>query len=72
MVKVVTDSVSDLPNDVAKEMGIAIVPLYVHFGSEAYKDGVDLSTEEFYHKLEASSTLPTTSAPAPGIFNHRI
>jgi DegV family protein with EDD domain len=68
MVKVFTDSVSDLPNDVANEMGITIVPLYVHFGSEAYKDGVDLSAEEFYHKLEASSTLPTTSAPSPGLF----
>jgi len=68
MVKIVTDSVSDLPNEVAKELDIAVIPLYVHFGSEEYKDGVDLSTEEFYHKLEAGSILPTTSTPPSGLF----
>lgn len=68
MVKLVTDSVSDLPPEVAKKMGITVIPLNVHFGVEAYKDGVELSPDEFYHKLETASTLPTTSAPAPGVF----
>lgn len=67
MVKLVTDSVSDLPSEVVKDMGMTVIPLNGHFGTEAYKDGVELSTEEFYHKLETSSTLPTTSAPAPGL-----
>jgi len=68
VVKLVTDSVSDLPPEVAKEMDITVVPLNVHFGTETYKDGVELSTEEFYHKLDNSPVSPTTSAPAPGLF----
>jgi len=65
-VKIVTDSTADLPHKVAQELGIAVVPLYVRFGSEAYRDGVDLSTEEFYRKLASSKTLPSTAAPSPG------
>ena len=66
MVKIVTDSVSDVPPKVAQELGITILPLYVHFGSESYRDGVDLSTEEFYHKLISSKTFPITSVSSPG------
>ena len=68
MVKIVTDSASDIPAEVAEELGIAIVPLYVRFGSEVYRDRVDLSTEEFYRKLITSRTFPTTAAPGPGDF----
>jgi DegV family protein with EDD domain len=68
MVKLVTDSASDLSAEVAKELEITVVPLHVQFGSETYKDRVDLSPEEFYHKLEHSSALPTTAAPSPGMF----
>jgi len=68
MVKVVTDSVSDLPPQVVKDLGIEIIPLNVHFGTETYKDGVDLTAEEFYRKLENCSTLPKTSAPSSGLF----
>ncbi len=67
-VRVVTDSVSDIPPDIAKELGITIMPLYVRFGTEVYRDGVDLTTDEFYHKLIKSTTLPTTAAPSPGEF----
>jgi DegV family protein with EDD domain len=62
-VKVITDSVSDLPVSVAQEWGITIIPQYTLFGNEAYRDGVDLTTEEFYRRLVSSSVLPTTSAP---------
>ncbi|MGQ9631417.1 MAG: DegV family protein [bacterium] len=68
MVKIVTDSVSDIPSEAAQELGITVVPLYVHFGTEVYRDRVDLSTEEFYRKLAHSQILPTTSAPGPGVF----
>lgn len=67
-VKIVTDSVSDLPAEITRELGITTIPLYVHFGAETYKDGVDLTTEEFYRKLETCSTLPKTSAPGAGVF----
>ena len=68
VVKLVTDSVSDLPPEVAKDLEITVIPLNVQFGCETYKDRVDLTAEDFYHKLERSSTLPTTSAPGPGFF----
>jgi len=69
MVKIVTDSTSDLSLDLAQEFGITIVPLNVHFGpDEVYRDRVDLSMEEFYRKLVSSKTVPTTSTPSPGAF----
>jgi DegV family protein with EDD domain len=67
-VKIVTDSTSDMPPDVAKELGITVVPLYIHFGSDSYRDGVDLSTDDFYPRLVASEIIPTTSAPPASAF----
>jgi DegV family protein with EDD domain len=67
-VRVVTDSTSDLPPGVAAELGITVVPAQVEFGEQVYRDGIDLTTEEFYRKLETSPVLPKTSPPAPGAF----
>jgi DegV family protein with EDD domain len=64
-VKIITDSTSDMPAEVAKELGITVIPLYVHFGNEAYRDGVDLTTDDFYKRLTTEKTNPTTSTPAP-------
>jgi len=69
VVRIVTDSVSDIPADVAQQLRIAIVPLYVRFGSEVYRDGVELSNSDFYRKLVTSRRLPTTSAPSPRDFS---
>jgi DegV family protein with EDD domain len=68
MVKLVTDSVSDLPPEVAKELDITVIPLHIQFGNDTYKDRVDLSAEEFYDRLQHSSVLPSTAAPSPGVF----
>jgi DegV family protein with EDD domain len=67
-VAIVTDSTSDLTPRIVEELDITVVPLNVHFGTETYKDGIDLTTEEFYRRLPASKVLPTTSAPSPGEF----
>lgn len=67
-VKIVTDSTSDVTPEIASELGITVVPMYVHFGTEAYRDGVNLTTEEFYQKLIHSETLPVTAAPGSAIF----
>ena len=67
-VKIVTDSTSDLSPQVVKELGITVVPLYVNFGTESYRDGIDLTSKEFYDKLVSSETLPTTSVPSIGNF----
>lgn len=68
MVGIVTDSASDVPRELARELGITVVPLNVHFGTETYKDGVDLTAEDFYSMLVTAPKLPTTSAPGPGVF----
>lgn len=67
-VRVVTDSTADLPPRLCRELGIVVVPLTVFFGDEAYRDGVDLSAEDFYRKLTSSPSLPKTSQPAAGAF----
>jgi DegV family protein with EDD domain len=67
-VRVVTDSVADLPPQVAQELGITVVPINVRFGTEVYRDGIDLTTEEFYQRLKDSKTLPVTSVPTPATF----
>jgi DegV family protein with EDD domain len=66
LVRIVTDSTSDLPPAVAKELGITVVPLSVHFGDKTYKDGVDLSPDQFFSILTTSSVHPTTSQPSAG------
>lgn len=68
MVKIVTDSTADIPEELAAELGITVVPCNVHFGLETYRDGIELSKGEFYARLKTSPTLPTTSAPATGLF----
>jgi len=65
---VVTDSTSDLPADWSKRYAIEVVPLKVLFGQETFRDGVDMTSDQFFTRLAASSSLPTTSAPSPGEF----
>ena len=62
---ILTDSISDLPPRIVQELGITVVPLRISFGAESYRDGVDLTADEFYEKLQKSPHFPTTSAPAP-------
>ena len=67
-VAIVTDSVADLPPQVAEEFGITVVPLVVRFGTDLYRDGLDLSPDEFYERLRGSKALPATSVPPPVAF----
>jgi DegV family protein with EDD domain len=67
-VKIVADTTSDLPFEVAKELGITVVSLYVHFGTDSYRNGVDMTTDQFYDKLVQTKILPTTSVPSPATF----
>ena len=68
-VAVITDSASDMAPARAAELGIAIVPLVVNFGSETFRSGVDLSTEEFWRRMTApDAPFPTTAACSPGDF----
>jgi DegV family protein with EDD domain len=67
-VRIVTDSLGDIPSALAKELGITVIPLNVHFGTQTFRDGVDLTAERFYEKLASSKILPTTTVPPPGVF----
>jgi DegV family protein with EDD domain len=69
-VRIVTDSTADLPPDVVKDLGIAIVPVYVRFGQTSFRDGIDISREDFYERLVSSPVHPTTSQPTPADFAH--
>jgi DegV family protein with EDD domain len=66
--RIVTDSASDIPREVAQKLGISIVPLTVSFGKKVYRDGVDLNAGEFYSKLAQAKALPKTSQPSIGNF----
>lgn len=67
-VRVVTDSACDLPDDLVERLGIEIVPLTIRFGDEELIDRKELTTGEFWRRLQASSVLPETAAPSPGAF----
>ena len=65
MVKIVTDSVSDISAEMAQELDITVLPILVRFGEEVYRDGVDISTEQLYQKLMSRKDFPHTAVPAP-------
>ncbi|MFC2016167.1 DegV family protein [Chloroflexota bacterium] len=67
-IKIVTDSTSDLPPRLAEELGITVVPVYVHFGDKVYRDRVDISEDEFYQRLQSDPIHPTTEPPTPQDF----
>lgn len=68
-VKIVTDSSSDIPLELAKKLGIAVVPVYIYFGDKAYKDGVDIGPDELYKRLVEGPVYPTTTQPIPADFS---
>ena len=65
---VVLDSTADLPDPSARHPNWRVVPLYVQFGTETFRDYVDLSPEEFYSRLRAGRDHPRTSQPTPADF----
>jgi DegV family protein with EDD domain len=65
---IVLDSTADLPDAADRFPNWRVVPLYVRFGDESLRDGVDIDAEEFYERLRGSSDFPTTSQPTPGDF----
>jgi len=68
-VAIVTDSVSDMPPDVAASYGITVVPLIVSFGSESFRPNVNMTTAEFWTRMTApDAPFPTTAACSAGDF----
>lgn len=68
MIRIITDSSSDITIEEAKQLGVEVVPLHVIFGNDVYMDGVDITHDEFYKKLEECEELPKTSQMNPAGF----
>ena len=68
-VAIVTDSTVNLPEEYVKQYNLNVVPLNVIWGGETYKEGIDITTSEFYERLKTSKDLPTTSQPSAGQFH---
>lgn len=68
MIKIVTDSTCDLPPEVFKQHDITVMPLSIHFGTETFLDGVNITKDEFFQRLRTEPQLPTTSQPSAGEF----
>lgn len=64
-VQIITDSAVDLPKELIKKHNIDVVPFYILFGEESFRDGVDITTEEMYRRVKESGSLPKTAAVAP-------
>ncbi len=67
-VGVLTDSAADLPEEIVRAHGIQVVPMMLVDGDEVYRDGVDVTAEQFHKMLASQERLPTTSQPPPGSF----
>lgn len=65
---IVLDSTADFPDAAERFPNWRVVPLYVRFGDESYRDGVDMTAAEFYERLRGAAALPTTSQPTPADF----
>lgn len=65
---VVLDSTADFPEAAERFPNWRVVPLYVRFDDESYRDYVELGPHEFYERLRTAPTTPTTSQPTPGDF----
>jgi DegV family protein with EDD domain len=64
----VTDSTAGMPTDMVEKYKVTVVPLQVVFGTETFRDGIDLTEEQFFERLKSANPLPTTSQPTVGDF----
>ena len=67
-VRIVTDSTADMPRQIARDLGIAVVPIYILIGDNSYRDGVDIQEDEMYRRMQRGPVFPTTAPPLPQDF----
>lgn len=67
-IALVTDSTANFPRDIVEELNLHVIPLNIHWSGDTYLDGVDITTQEFYDRLEEAPELPTTSQPSMKAF----
>ena len=66
MIKIVTDSTADVPQELMERYDIRTVPINIQFGTETYQEGIEIDRPTFFRKLE--EVIPTSSQPSPGQF----
>lgn len=69
-VQVITDSTSDISQELAEQLGIRVVPIYVRFGDKVYRDGINIKCDEFYRLQTTLPQHPATSQPTPEDFEN--
>ena len=67
-IAVVTDSSAYIPPEALGDLSIPVIPVWLHWGDERFRDGVDIDPPTFYHRLRGSKVFPTTSQPSAGEF----
>ena len=67
-IRIVTDSTCDLPEPIVARHGITVIPLHIQQGGQTFLDGINLTREEFYHRLPGFRPSPTTASPGPDVF----
>ena len=67
-IKLITDSTCDLPKDVLEKNNIEVMPLLINFGEESYLDGIEISQDELFEKIESGNIFPTTAQVTPNRF----
>ncbi len=68
MLRIVMDGAGDIPEDWQSKYDIQIIPINIHFNNKMYRQGVDLSNDDFYHLVEKTGVIPKTSQPTPQQF----
>jgi DegV family protein with EDD domain len=69
-IRIVTDSTCDLPVALIEEHKITVIPQFIIVGEKEYRDGIDLTRQDFYERMHQFHQSPTTAAPGPDIFRH--
>ncbi|CAH0435718.1 Putative EDD domain-containing protein, DegV family [Clostridium neonatale] len=67
-IKIITDSTADLPKEVYEKYDIEVLPLLINFGEESYLDGVEITPEVLFERIEKEGSLPTTAQVIPNRF----
>lgn len=67
-IRIITDSTSDLPKNELLQRNIDVVPLYVHFDQEVFRDTIDMDPKMLYEKVNRTGIYPKTSSPSPKDF----